>query len=572
MPNPVTVGGVVGTDNVSPQYTPGGLHREWAMSEIYLGQAATNKHVPLIGDTVVDITGAQITRYIVKDINLANLVPVLVQEEIDPLSGTFTDADILVGAGVGQFADTYRLYVDKSVTPYKIQVDERCRIGTVSAVGVMIFRGADLSNQGQVISQVYDSGGNLIGQTLALQLLSTTAGVTNTALKNVAGGYTTVDLKNNELVTAVVYDMNGLVLSKRQLLVEETAYIASNILGLKYITGITLESPFMSSVDDHLIEYPFNLPTSGLDLRGVVHYSNGDTLKLPVDGGKFTIFGFDGYAATQAGQRLDGLVLRYSLDSNEATFVAGGANGSVITEPYRAITVGADGTYGIKLYPYPVWVDFVNGYRLKWFMYNLARNAWYDATNYVSINTQYSVFDPIAYGIVQRLSVSVNINAVNALYRSYVHTQVVDIVLARQGTERVTPWLIGFTPDQNPRYGVDTQASAKFISTNRYEVKVGSKATTMQQWLDKLYYAVKPLYAPNTEVGPLAPTHFEVNINGTLTAFTIDQWNAALTLNGNFVNGMTIYIHWTRRIGSTVLYLGVSGMPLWYVDSSGAFV
>lgn len=571
MPNPITVGGIVGTDNVSPQYNPAGLHKEWSMNEIYLGAVATNKNVPLIGDTVVQITGAQITRYIVKDINPSNMIPVLVQEEIDALSGSFTDTDILVGVGPGHFGESYRLYVDKSVTPYRIQVDERCRIATSGAVGVRIFRGADLSDQGSIISMIYDADGQLVDSMLQLRLLLTDSTIVNSALKGVEEGYTTVDLKTNELVTAVAYSDTGTVMSRRQLLVEETSWIATDTVGVKRVVGISLQSPFLSSVDPALIEYPFNLTMNALDLVGVVHYNNGDTLKLPVDGNRFSVFGFDGYAATQPGQSLD-LVLSYRLAQDEASLVANAFTNRVVTEPYRAITIGADGTYGIKLFAYPVWVDFANGYRLKWFMYNLGRNAWYDATNYVSINTQYAVFDPKAYGIVQRLSASVNIKNVNALYKAYVHTQTVDIVLARQGTERLTPWLVGFTPDQNPRYGVTTQATAKFISTNRYEVKLTSGATTKAQWLERLYYATKPLYSPNTETGPLEPTHFEVNINGQLSLYTVDQWNAALQITGSYTNGMTIYVHWTRRLGPTTLYLGVSGMALWYVDNTGAFV
>jgi hypothetical protein len=168
--------------------------------------------------------------------------------------------------------------------------------------------------------------------------------------------------------------------------------------------------------------------------------------------------------------------------------------------------------------------------------------------------------------------VSVNIRDVNGLYRSFVHTQTVDIVLARQGTERLTPWLVGFTPDQNPRYGGSTQATAKFLNTDRYEVRVNCGATTRADWLDKLYYSTKPLYSPNTETGPLEPTHFTVNVNGAMTLYTIDQWNAALTLTGSFFNGMNIYVHFSRRIGPTVLELGVSGMVLWYTDANGAVI
>lgn len=570
MPNPINVGGVVGTDNVQPIYNPSGLWQEWNISDIYLGGVGANKHVPKIGDVVVTIAGAQITRQIVTDINPTTLVPTLQEELQGDYSGDMPDEDLLLSVSVPRFSDTYRLLVDKSVQPHRIMVDERCRIGVVNATGVKIYRGADISATGQVISQLYDPSGNYIGDTLGLVTLAL-ENASNIAIKSVAEGYTTANLVDNELVTAVIYASSGSVISHRQLLVENTSFIRPVSAPTKSIVGISLESPFLSTTDLGLIEVPYNLPMSSLDMVGVVHYSNGDSVRYPVDGQKFTIFGLDEYVSTQSGQILYP-VLKYTLDGTEHTSVGTVADARSITKAYRIKTLAADGTYGVKLYPYPVWVDFVNGWRLRWFLMNLSRNVWYDVTSHVVINAEYAPYNPIAYGQVQSLSVSVNLGAVNGIYQPYIHTQTVEIVLARQGTERLTPWMIGFTPNQTPRYGIDVYATAKFINTNRYEVRVDFAQSTQTSWLDKLYHQTKPLYNTSTESAAPAPTHFAVMIDSSETIYPISQWNQTLTINRALVNGSTIYVRFMRQLGSEQLQLSIAGMALWFVDAQDVII
>lgn len=570
MPNPIDVGGVVGTDNIQPIYNPSALWQMWNINDIYRGQVGANKHVPKIGDAVVEIAGSQITQYLVVDINETTLVPVLQQVKINELSGTLNEEDVLLGVGSPRTSDTYRLLVDSSVQPRRILVDERCRIGAVQAVGVKIFRGSDISSTGVVISQIYDAGGVLAGDMLPLQLLSLD-NTTNSALKAVGEGKTTFNLVDNELVTAVVYAGNGSILSHRQLLVENTGFVRPIGAATKSVVGIGLESPFLSTTDLGLIEFPYNLPLSGLELIGTVHYSNGDTARYPVDGSKFTVFGLEEFISTQSGQTVP-VVLKYTLDASEHTTAANTVDGKSITKAYRAQTKAADGTYGVKLYPYPVWVDFVHGWRLRWFLLNLSRSVWYDVTNNVTINVAYGAYDPTAYGQVQSLSVSVNMQAVNGIYQPYLHTQTVDIVLARQGTERLTPWLIGFSANQSPKYGTDTHATAKFINTNQYEVKVDFGQTLQSTWLDKVYYQTQPLYSPGTETAAPVPTHFALMIDSSETIYNIDQWNHTLTINRALTNGSTVYLRFMRQVGQEMLILSIAGMPLWFVDSQGIVI
>jgi len=566
MPNPPNVGGVVGTDNVSPIYNPNGRWQVWNMEEIYLGQTAANKYVPKVNDVIFDIVGRQITRYIVKDINPTTMVAILQIEDETNESGIFSEEDILLGVGPGTQSDTYRIYLDQSVSPYRLSVDARLKVAGTMCRWCKLFRGSDVSASGIVISRMYDGNGVLTSENIPLELAATEL-LTNHAIKVVSSAYTNTSMLNGELVTAVFYDDAGYVVSKRQLLVENTGFIRSTDADKKYIISIGLESPFINVSTPRLIQYPINVPLNGLNLKGVVTYSNGEVRKYVVDGTKFTIFGFEQYIATQANQRIN-LVLKYALDSNEVAYNAV-VGENHISEAYEAVTLISNSEYNNKLYGYPVWIDAVNGYRIEWFMYNLNRNIHYNVTPYVTINTNTAAFNPIAYGQIQRLSVSINLRDVNGSFANYIHTQTIDFALARPGTDRETNWTVGFTPDQSPRYGVDTYAAVDYLNANDWTIKLSAGQTTLTQWLEKVYLRTMPLVNPATEVAALTPTHFAVLVGAQRHEYPISQWNATLAFVGTIANSSSLFIEFIKKTNVNDLHLSIASMIVYHVDNTG---
>ena len=298
MPNPINTGGIVGTDNISPIYNADRRWQVWNMDELYLGGIASNKYVPKINDLVFQITGSLVTRYIVFDINLSNLIPVLREEDSVTQTPNITADEILFGVGPGTQSDTYRVYIDKSVTPYRLSIDARLMVAGTMCRWCKIFKGSILTTSGNVISRMYDSSGNLISENVPLELAADVL-INNHTIRNVSPCYTNNDLMDGELVTAVFYDDTGYVVSKRQLLVENTAFIKSTDVGTKYIVSIDMKSPFMSPTNVRLIQYPVNVPLASLNLIGLVTYSDGSVVEYPVNGTKFTIYGFENYVATQ---------------------------------------------------------------------------------------------------------------------------------------------------------------------------------------------------------------------------------------------------------------------------------
>jgi hypothetical protein len=561
--NPPNLGGVVGIDNIAPIYNPYDRWQSWNINEVYTGTIGAGKFVPKIDDIVFEIVGNSIIRYIVRDIDPTTMIAQL-QRETLANTDDLSQEDIIFGVGVSTPSETYRVYVDKSVIPFTLTIDARNKIYGSMSNYCKIFKGTDTSTGGQVISRMYDTVNNFLGENIPLELVAYD-NLTNLSIKTVAPAFTNANLTDGEIVTAVIYNDQGGVVSRRQMLVVNTAFIRSADASKKYVTDISLRSLFMSPVNDRLIEYPVNVPLAGLNLTGRVTYSDGSYKEYPVDNTRFSIYGFNGYLATIVGQRIN-LVLKYNLQQNELSYNLTMLNNAQISQEYEAVTLNVDGSYNLKLYGYPVWLDDANGYRLEWFLYNLDRNIKYNVTPYVVINSDFRPFNPTLYGVVQNLNVSINIQNANGAFKNYIHAQTIDIVLNRRGSERFNNWTVGFSPDQQPRYGVDTFATAYFMNVNQWRVILDCGALDFETWLTRVYYRSEPLFDSSTEEGPVVPNWFALVIGDRVIEYPITDWNKELIINGTIQNNTTVYLRFFKRTGDTDLELSIAGLPMYYVD------
>jgi hypothetical protein len=569
MSNPIHLGNVIGTDAVSPIISPDGLFKIWNKEDIFFGTIGTKKYIPNIQDVVYEFTGTTIEEWIVMDVNNFTGIPVLARRSTGT-AGVFTEKDILIGMDPGQPTSTFLAYYDDSVIPYRLNVDARLVVNGSMCKSCKLFKGSLLTNSAEVVSRMYDTAGNLLGEDIPLELVATRI-LDNTAVKSVRPAYTTSRLANGELLTAVFYNDEGFVISKRQVMVHHTSFIRAPDTSTRYITGIDIRSPFLSRLEANKIEYPINVPINGLNMIGVVHYSNGDTAEYPVDGTRFKVMGFEDYVATESGQNFE-VVVSYSLMANEVNYIAVVGGDRHIAKRYSVTTLPSDGMYGVKLYVYPVWVDAASGYKLDWFMYNLNRDVAYNVTQYVGVNTTRAAFQPNLYGVQQTLSVSINLHNVSGAFRNYTHTQVVDIILERQGTERLTNWKVGTVPGQSPMYGINTYAKARFVSTATYSLDITAGETDLTVWLDKIYAPTKPLINPETEYNPPKPTHFTLVNKGKETTYPIAQWNKPLVLGQVVDDFSTLYVKFSKQVGDHDLQLSIAGMPVYYVNAAGAVI
>jgi len=573
MPN-----GIVGLDGHVPIFDPNRRFTIWNISEIYMGKVAENKYIPKVDDLVMDIGSNSFIVHRVAFVNPLNLLSTLVEVKIGNVASTFTNQDLLVGLGPVTSTDTYRVYLDTTVLPFVMAVDARLVVPGVLAKKAKIFKGTNTNENDNpiCISRVYDVSGHLISDTIELVSLEMDSHINN-ALKTVPIFNANETLPDGEIVTIVIYDDLGVVVSKRQLMIENTGFTPRPENSVKYVTSVSLESPFLSITNDTLIEYPINAPITSLSIYGIVKYSDSTTLKLPVDGTKFKLYGLEQYISTIVGHRHD-LVLAYTLSEDEKSYGIVSHDNKVITKPYSITTVKPNHAYSVKLFVYPRFVSEEFGYKLHFYLLNLDRNLVLDVTGKVILDENTGVYDPKGYGHLQRRSISINLKNASENFRHYIHTQLADIVLREPPNldrdsftvaheSAGASQIYGITTSDSPdvlvgQYdlsrstGAGIQAIIQVPATDR--VKLDCLDTNIDAWLNRVYYTTYPLMDRYLETKPPVPSHFIVIYKGLEKEFPITAWNEVIDLETELVYRESLLVKFIRRTPTNDMYLSVN--------------
>lgn len=545
----------MGSDGVVPIQMPEGRTQFYALSELWDKTVGAKRYIPNIGDMVADRENITDSNWWVVTGLTVDYVP-LMKRWGSTGSNELSVNDVLTGPGRTTHNQTYRIYYNKDVTPHTLVVENRLSYkGTVSRYA-KIMRQVDGPTKLKVISAYYDGAGNLLGQDIPLQLVGVDPN-NNRSEYCVPGCYTMEDLPNGEIVTVHTYTEDGHPASITSVMVEHTSAAPPRNSFTKYITSVELVSPFMSESDPNLVALPVNIPLQGLYLRGRVHFSDGSFKEYPVDGTRFDLLGMESYIDSIVDQNLPVWLQYYPLPDEEFY-------GNVNNRFYNIRTMEAKGMYNVRLYCFPVWTGAITGYVLRWFLYSSERNVRYDVTDKIQYTVNTPAFQSNLYGVNQALSVSVNLKDVNQLYENVRHAQVVQVVLWRQGTERSTNWTVVTEQGQDPAYGINTFGELEFVNQNLYKLSIRSGCTTLNQWLDQLYYAMRPVVNPIAETKAPRPTHFRIRVNPNFVVEkSVNQWNEIMSILSGLQVGDNVYIEWLFKTPETDLELGTSGMLLW---------
>lgn len=552
---------IIGTDGKNPIYDEDIPHRIWLMDDIWLGDSAEGKYVVKPKDLVYEIIGGNTTLYRVVSVDEETLIPTLKETIIKVDNATFLEADILFGVGPGTQADTYRVYIDKSTSPYTLCVDQRLQVNGTMTKTAKIFKGSTVDSSGEVISMLYDNSGNFISENIPLELVAIN-NHDNYAIKSIPPCKTKADLVDGEIVTAVLYGDDGGVVSKRQLLVENTAFIRNRDVSVKYISHISLECGFFSENNDHLIEFPVNLPLNSINLMGVVHYSDGSTLKLPVDGNKFQLAGLNDFVSTIVGQKVE-LVLIYTLSDDEVAYGTIVGEKHTMTEPYELLVTDINLDLSVKLFCYPEWQSEAAGYKLKFYMFSQDRNLWENVTPLVQFDDRTEALDGKLYGYKQFKTVYLNMKDVSSTYKNYTHVQNIEVILLRKPDGRNSLWKVKSVADENlPYYGEKTFAILKKVN-NSYALKIDNEKNDVNEWLKSFYDVNTPMFNSLYETTYPKPTHFYLTVDGVTTKYMVERdWNKELILSKKPSLYKNAIILFTREVGGKILYLNAIDMPI----------
>lgn len=540
----------------SAQLDPNRGFRLWAADEIF--RSGHDGFVPNIGDLVVDLTTGfrRIT-----DVNYTTGESQSVAWRIPDINGV-TGEDILLGAGPGHVSESFRIYIDENVFPHTLTFDGRLKIHGTAAREVKVFRGADISLDGDVVSRMYDQGGQLLGENIPMETVKDSVGV-SLGYKVPVVGHTVADIATGELLTAVVFNDEGSVLSITSLLAERTGYVRRAQAAALYVVDVRIESPYLDTASDEL-RVPINLPLSNVAMEGVVTYSDGRQVRVPIDGTKMRVDGLNNYVSTVVNQTVP-VVLKYTLSPSEVNYTGMTGSEHHVARSYTVRSIEVDGAHTVKLFSYPSWNSNTNAYELTHWMVNLDRNVCRNVTPFVTITQQSNPFNPNRYGTLQELSFVMNLKDAMPSLRDYQHVQTVGISLIGPGTDTGTLWTTEFSPNQTPPYGWGLEARMEFVNAGNWRMTLDSDETSRANWLSKVYRNLEPLYDENVETYAPEPTHFRVHFKNTTVEYGIGQWEAEMIVPNDYQPGETLLVSFIHRLVGQDLMLGVAGMSVKHI-------
>ena len=543
--------------NNSNFYNPDRGFRVWNKADILLTAGQTDKWVANVNDLVIDYSkGFQ--RVI--DVEIGTWIPTF--EDWEPKKHTDPDGEenVLVGVGPGYSSESYRCFIDNSVTPHVLAPDKRLHFYGSMVASYAVFRGSDINKDtGEMISAFYDPSGTFAGPYIPVESAVIT-GQTVSTIKIPMVGFSVAELEDGERVTLVAYDSKEGVVSYAQLLVMNTQVLRQTDQSKRYVEGIQIDTPFLSTSDPKVIEFPLNVMVKSLPMQGLVKYRGGQQLRLDVGIPPMSILGLENYVATAEGQEFP-ITLRYQLATDEISYQNVPTVDRAITENYIARTVPADNAYSCRLFVYPTWVNATIGYRLEFYLYNLDRQRYYNVTPYVELGVNSAPYRPKAYGELQTLTYAINLNKVDGRFAPFRYVSEFQIALLNSG-ESTANWEVYPRPNVDAAYGRDLKADLDYVATNQWDLRLANGAQSKTQWLQRMYFNAEPLVNSAVEEFPPEPTHFILHFLHNQYKFSVNQWSDILRVNNDLNNGEMLGIQWVKEMFDTDLQLAFTGVPV----------
>lgn len=535
-----------------PVYEPARPWRWIHEGDLYTGPTGKGQIFPNVRDYIVYDAGF-VKRCIEAD--GTNFTYKLVDWGFLPVG----NANPIIGGCAPHKSDTFRVLIDPSKHPYTLRVDGRLSWGGTDLDSIKVFLGSDYGDSGDVISATYENG--RVGEDKIPLILREVDNVTNICSYVAAKGIAKKLPKNGERGIIVVYDDTSEAASICEVIFVLTNVVMAADNPSKQILDIKLKSPFLSPGDDKVLMLPINIPIDDIPLSVEIIYNDGRR-EMTLDGNRVRLNGLRNsgahdtfFISSQLGQTLP-LQLIYTLAQGES-YVGDDLVDGVIWRDYEATTEAVKGAYSLKLFCVPRWLDAGRGYRLEYYLLNLDRGTAILATNYVKPAVNSPTFDPTLYGTRQRLQVNVDASKVSSIYVPHIHSQSFAITLLAPGPDKRANFLIEYQQNQI-EFGTDCFAKFHFDNVTFWMLDIRCGAVSKEEWLQRLYRQIYPLYDHRTEDSAPDPTHMEI-VTGTKSyIMSVDQWVQPFHIDFEVREAETIQIKWIKRTPTDDLILGIT--------------
>ncbi len=526
------------------------------IDDIYTGPTGTGQEWPNDNDLLIDYTANRMWR--AADVDSTNWT----YRKVAFNPAQFFNQTPMIGAVAPTLADTFKIYVDPTKYPYTLRVDSRQWFADPDLESIKIFRGHDVSAKGECIS-AYFIDGQLQGDAIPVEEIANDNPEGTGVWVRPVPGHCKIVPDQGEAATLVLYAANGEVAAVAYCNIYVTNVVMAAEKPTRMIQDIRLIGPFISPADDYTLLLPINLPIADLGLQAEVVYNDGIRV-VPVDGTRMRLDGLTNsgahdtyFVSSMLGETLD-LLLCYQLASDES-YVGPDLSDGVISRKYHATTDAVRGAYSVKLFVVPTWLDQSRGWRLEYWLMDLNRGTVYRATPYVQPAVNAPAFDPLLYGVKQRLSVTVDVSKVSNIYQTHTHVQSFGITLMSKGTDVRDHFQIEYNQGK-PAYGSGIYAKYYYDNVTFWMLDIRAGYTNKAEWLKAMFDTIYCLYDHRTEDAPPEPTHMNIVTKSKSYVFPIDTWVNPFHIDFQVSEGETIQIKWIHRTGTDDLLLGISPM------------
>lgn len=536
--------------------------RYLSYDELYTDETgSTGRIVPNVNDAVWSWTKGL---FRVISVDPDTLLSTLQPFQMNNLRGGVSVEDVMLGTGSGQQTEAFRIYVNTTVVPYTLSFDSRLEINGSSASYIKLFRGDVVNLDGEVISAIINSSNIQTSENIPLELIQLPQG-SNVAKKTPTLGHVTKKLVNNEMCTCVVYSASGQILSIFRVIVVLSNFVRSIDSSKKRITDIALITPYLSSNNNRLIEIPVNMTLDTLPLMVKVTYNNGQSVELPIENNKVSLFGIDNYIASSVGLQSN-LVLNYTLSADEYSDLTDGVeNRHFISKDYQIITVESDNLYNVKLFVTPVWNTETNAYQLDYYLYSLERTMVLKVNNYIEVGATSATFDGKLFGQRQDMRVTLNLANVSPrfIYAQYVFS--FGITLNQPATNQMASGYYLLEYSAGSVVGANMLARVNTQSNGLFELGISQGYVSSGGVLDVLYWNTHPLYYPYGEGRAPEPTHVRIKIgNNWSRTITVDEIQNPISnidaVANDMAQGKLVRLEFIKQTNTQALELSTVGL------------
>jgi hypothetical protein len=536
--------GIFGLDGKSPIREVTNRMSIYAIGEIYQGVDAEGKYVPKAGDMVIDVINQK--AFFVLSVSDA-AIPKLQCWTPHPCADLSVDVSSLLPVVE---SNVFLFTVDKSVSPHRCLVDPRFFIGGTQPTHASVYVGRIATIEGKTPITYHVKEDGTINHLIPLELVGDER-YQSVKLKVVPLAWTLEDFDTSEVVTIVVHDESGRVISAQPMRVV-TSVLSDTHVPLRHITGIELSGGNVKTGTNNVITTAPGDSVESLDISCVLKYSNGSqSPPIQVGSGRASLLGVSDLVYLTPGTNSKA-VIQIKLGQGEVGVSHMTQRSGYLTIAVKVMVATSGARTPIWLYPSLTWKGVMAGFSLKWWMVSGNSRIPVDVTPAVLVNAgdESTQFVGAEFNTTQTMTVVLNIRDINPLEKPRIHRQRSALRLLGNPMSDRPLWTSAANYSGDSDFtGSENRCKVLNLATSLFNLSNG--CTTVEEWVLKFFRPI-PLCTTledgtqQSDAWAIEPTHCDVMHRGNSRSIPISNVLKNIVFGGGCELGEAVTITFVR--------------------------